>query len=269
MIDRPTPYPELNEILFQLVTNVQAILDNHFTGAYLQGSFALGDFDQFSDVDFLVVVEQEVSEGQLSALQAMHSIIYDSEPYWAKHLEGSYFPKELLRRGNHPAEQLLFLNNTSKSLIRSHHDDTLVVRWVTREHGITLFGPAPPTLIDPVLASALRQEVLVTMNEWAEEIFADSYQLNRWWAQPFAVLSYCRMLHTLQTGRVASKRATMQWATDALDAAWADLIQSAWDERIQLKLKEGRAADPIALRRTIEFIRYALDYSRNSSTESA
>ena len=41
----PTPYPELNEVLALLVTSTQKVLEDNFIGFYLQGSFAVGDFD--------------------------------------------------------------------------------------------------------------------------------------------------------------------------------------------------------------------------------
>jgi len=50
----PTPYAELNEVLAGLVTDVRAILGGTLVGAYLQGSFALGDGDMQSDCDFLL-----------------------------------------------------------------------------------------------------------------------------------------------------------------------------------------------------------------------
>ena len=57
----PTPYPELNSVLQDLVESVQSVLGTKFVGAYLQGSFAVGDFDLHSDVDFIMVIEEELS----------------------------------------------------------------------------------------------------------------------------------------------------------------------------------------------------------------
>jgi predicted nucleotidyltransferase len=48
--------PELNELLQGWVEAISEILDDNFVGAYLEGSFALGDADIHSDCDFLVVV---------------------------------------------------------------------------------------------------------------------------------------------------------------------------------------------------------------------
>jgi predicted nucleotidyltransferase len=257
-MNSPTPDLELNVVLIDLVTSAQSILGDNFVGAYLQGSFALGDWDADSDVDWLIVIDREVSAGELPALQAMHARIHDLPARWAGHLEGSYFPKDLFRRADPVRTPLLYLDNGSRELIRSTHDNQLVVRWVTRECGIALAGPAARELIDPVSADELRAEVAATMQAWAEEIFAGRYPIDNRWAQPFVVLSYCRMLHTLATGRIGSKPAGAEWAGRALDSRWAGLIRHARDERPNPSLKVRQSADPAEIKSTLDFVRYAL-----------
>src|SRR5947209_15180796 len=93
----PTPYPELNRVLRDLVDSVQTVLSTNFVGAYLQGSFAVGDFDLHSDVDFILVTEVELSPSEVHGLQEVHQRLYGLDIPWAHHLEGSYFPKEVLR----------------------------------------------------------------------------------------------------------------------------------------------------------------------------
>ena len=93
----PTPFEELNEVLYELVSRIGEILGDKFIGAYLQGSFAAGDSDVHSDVDFIVAVEEDLESDEVGALQVMHDRVYELGSEWAKHLEGSYFPKEILR----------------------------------------------------------------------------------------------------------------------------------------------------------------------------
>ena len=255
----PTSDTELNAVLQEFVTSIQEVLGNNFVSAYLQGSFAVGDWDNDSDVDFTVVIENEVSDADLLALQKMHARIFNSGSEWAKHLEGSYFPKKILKSGDPAKTALLYLDNAHDKLILSDHDNTLVVRWVVREYGITLAGSTPQELIDPVSADNLRQEILSTMRAWADEIFSGQWKLENKWAQPFAVLSYCRMLHSLHTGRVASKLSVAQWAKSALENRWTGLIQQAWDERPNPSLKVRQAAEPSEVKSTLEFIHFALE----------
>jgi len=169
----PTPYPDLNSVLWAWVEGIQAALGSNFIGAYLQGSFAVGDFDRHSDVDFVVVIEQEMAEPQVSALQTLHGRIFDLECPWAQHLEGSYFPREVLRDLSQSGGLLWYLDHGSRSLIRSNHCNTIVVRWVVREHGVALVGPVPAELIDSIPAETLCAEIAATIRDWGHEILAD------------------------------------------------------------------------------------------------
>jgi hypothetical protein len=158
MVD-PTPFPELNNVLDELVASAKVVLGRAFVGAYLQGSFAVGDFDRHSDVDFVIVVADELTDGQVDALQAVHRRIYGLPSEWAQHLEGSYFPMAILRNCSRSGEPLWYLDHGSQSLIRSDHCNTLVVRSVVREHGVTLAGPNRATLLEPIPVDALRREI--------------------------------------------------------------------------------------------------------------
>lgn len=257
----PTQFVELNAILGQLTRGVQAVLGLNLVGVYLQGSFACGDADEHSDVDFLVVIGQPLSEAERMALQAMHERIYDQASSWAKHLEGSYIPAELLRREDPSRTRLWYLDNTSRVLEQSDHDNSLVVRWQLREHGIPLAGPQPLILVDPIPPDDLRREIRAVMRDWGAEISTGKYVINNRWAQAFAVVMYCRMLQTLQTGIIESKPAGVRWALQNLDPRWADLIQRAWDDRPDPSTKYRTPAEPSHVQQTLEFIRYALEIS--------
>jgi len=89
MQPNPTPYPDLNAVLCELTESIQAILGPDLVGIYLQGSFAVGDFDAHSDVDYIIVIERELTDEQVTALQGRHARIYDLDCAWAQHLEGS------------------------------------------------------------------------------------------------------------------------------------------------------------------------------------
>jgi predicted nucleotidyltransferase len=260
---QPTPYADLNVVLCDLVTRVRNVLGDNFIGAYLQGSFAVGDFDIYSDVDFLILLNQDIPDDQFPPLRALHADIFKLDCAWAQHLEGSYIPRAALVRLPPPPRKFLYLDHGSTELIRSAHDDSLVVYWSLRERGITLIGPEPRSLVAPVPADALRQEVFDTMHTWREQLLRNPDEMDNRFYQPFAVLSYCRMLHTLESGTVRSKRAGAMWAKDALDSRWHQLIQGAWDARPgDPSLKVRQKADSSDLRSTWEFMEYAVELSR-------
>ncbi len=264
MNDHPTTDLELNAVLHEFATGIQAILGANFIAVYLQGSFGVGDWDTDSDVDFLAAVEHELTEAERLALQALHSKIFLMPSAWAQHLEGSYFPRDVLKRGDPAKTKLFYLDNASEQLKMSAHDNALVVRWVTREHGIPLAGPDAKELIDPIPVDALCVEVWDVMRDWAGEIVAGRWQMKNRWAQPFVVLSYCRILHTLETGRIESKVAGARWAKNTLDPRWRRLIEKALQERPNPMLKVQQAADAEDIKSTLAFIEYALALTQQS-----
>lgn len=253
---QPTAFNDLNDVLAELVLGAQDALEQAFYGAYLTGSFALGDADQYSDVDFLVVTHAPVSEAQHVDLGTLHRRLYALKIPWAQHLEGSYTPLALIRRLDPERAPFLYVDNGSMELAWSNHDNTAVARWTLREHGVVLLGPAPSEFIELVTPTELRQEMRRVLTEWADYLLAEPEQLRNAWLQPHAVLSHCRILYTLDHGVVASKRAAGLWARDALDAEWSGLIQRALDDRPDPWGRVHRAADPAAAQATARFVAY-------------
>ena len=76
------------------------------------------------------------------------------------------------------------------------------------------------------------------------------------WGQRYAVATLCRMLYSVATDAVASKRASMLWAVEHLAPEWQPLIEAALAGR-------GRRWDPDdgpsreAVEATIRFAAYA------------
>jgi hypothetical protein len=258
----PTPYRELNQVLDTLVSRLQHILASDFVGAYLQGSFATGGFDEHSDVDFVVAIKDDLAPRQVDALQAMHDQVYHLGPEWAKHLEGSYFPAGILRDPAQRGLELWYLDHGARSMIRSDHCNTILVRWIVRERGVTLAGPPPQTLIDPIPEASLVHEIYEALNGWGQKILDDPAPYNNRFYQGFIVLNYSRMLHDIHRGYPGSKPEGAEWAKAVLDPSWSDLIDRTWACRPDPARTVREPADPVDFARTLEFVAYVMDQSK-------
>jgi predicted nucleotidyltransferase len=257
-----TSYPELNQVLHELVSRIQHVLENNFIGAYLQGSFAVGDYDQHSDVDFIVAVEDDLTSHQVDALQVMHDQVYQLDSEWAKHLEGSYFPREILRDHTKRGLELWYLDHGARTLVRSDHCNTILVRWVVREKGVTLAGPPPEMLVDPIPNELLKAEIFETLTNWGQQILDDPTPYNNRFYQTFIVLNYCRMLHDIHRGYPGSKREGAEWAKTILDPSWSDLIDDSWGGRPDPAKQVRQPADPEDFKRTLRFVEYVMNESK-------
>jgi len=168
-VDRPTEFPELNDVLRDLVASAREILGDSMAGAYLQGSFALGDADIDSDCDFLIPLERPVSAQQEHDLRGLHSDIPIRPGHWTRHLEGSYPPIGRLATLDGLGESWLYIDHGWREMQWSTHCNTEVVRWTLREHGVTLAGPDPRTFmveISPdLLRSRMRRDVTTYLTD--------------------------------------------------------------------------------------------------------
>jgi predicted nucleotidyltransferase len=259
------PYPELREVLHRFVEKVSAQLGENLVGIYLVGSLASGDFDADSDVDFLVVTHAELTEEDMQPLQEIQTQIHEIDCYPARHLEGSYISMADLNDASTVGQKALFyFDNGSTAYERSTHDNQWHVRWILRERGITLLGLKPETLLGPIPLDEMFKEIKAAMRVvikyFGEDVNAPRTFWNSRFGQPFAVLTYCRMLHSLHTGTVQSKKAGAAWAREFVDAKWVKVIDDAWIEREGVRFMEKifQRADQTTLDETLEFMKYAL-----------
>jgi predicted nucleotidyltransferase len=269
------PYPELRGVLHTFVDEIAAELKENIVGIYLVGSIASGDFDLDSDVDFLVLTYSELSESNKNSLQDIHKKIHDIDNYPAKHLEGSYIWIDDLNNWSSVGEkEFVYFDNGSTRYELSTHDNQWHVRWILRERGITLLGEKPETWLPSIPSADLSKEIKKIMLE-IMQIFRDeiNHPLNFWnsrFGQSFTVLTYCRMLHTLHTGSVESKRAGVEWAKQFVEPKWIHIIDQAWNERkgVRFGVKIGQRAELTLLGETLEFIQYALTKMDGMKKES-
>jgi len=247
-------------VLLEILSGVQTILDSRFIGLYLFGSLATGDFDQDSDVDFIVVSEDEISADLFSILQAMHARIATLDSWCATQLDGSYISRRALRRYD-PTQTLhphIDRGKGEKLRMRQHDSDWVIQRHILRQHGVTVTGPAPHTLIDPVFPDELRQAVREILDTWFALMLDDPSRLKSRGYQSYTALTMCRMLYTLEFGTVVSKPAAARWARETIDEQWVPLIERAWVGRQHPRLE----ADADDVNATFDFIRYTIERSR-------
>lgn len=247
----PTPYPDVNAVLQLLLTEVRTILGDELVGFYLYGSLSGGDFDPgSSDIDFLVVTVGELPEATLAALERMHARIAASGLPWTTKLEGSYIPRDALRRydpanADHPS-----IGVDWPFGVHRHRGDWIFQRHTVREKGLSLWGPPPRMLIDPLTPRELRRVVTDNLRGyWAEQLDRPDW-LRRRDYQAFAILTMCRSLYTFERGEIASKPVAAAWAWEALGHPWARLIERA------LIWRHDQRPDDLA--DTLGFVRYTI-----------
>lgn len=249
---RPTPYPQVNEVLDLLLSRAKETLGEQFVGMYLYGSLSSGDFNPgTSDIDFLVVTDHALSQEKISGLEAMHRRIWETGRKWAKKLEGAYVPRELIRRHD-PDGAACPTVNEGQFYVARLGSDWIIQRHVLRENGVAVAGPGPKTLIDAVSPDDIRNSVRGVLQEWWFPMLEDPAWLREHGREyhAFAVLTMCRALHALEHGTIVSKPAAARWARDALDERWREAIEKS------LQVQRPGAEEVDLLNDALELIGY-------------
>lgn len=132
-----TPYPEVNELIERLLKDVKRILKEKFVGIYIFGSLAINDFTPgHSDVDFLVVTSEKISEETFDDLKKMHTKLTASKIKWANILEGSYIPEKAVRSYDPDNSYHPSLRYDGHFDLEKHSADWIIVFHTIREYSI-------------------------------------------------------------------------------------------------------------------------------------
>jgi predicted nucleotidyltransferase len=245
----PTPYDDVNETIHALRDGAKEVLGDYFTGMYLYGSLALGDFDpERSDIDPLIVTSVELPDDIISELEEMHRRLYRSHLEWAKKMSGIYIPLEDLR----------VYDLTGPKKMMYNRDEFLVDRpdidWVFHRHvlytcGVVIEGPPLKDIIEPIPSERLREAAFIFLRDWVlltydDEIFQGEGH------QAYFVLTVCRCLYTFRNGEITTKHKSAEWVLNHIDDKWSDLIRQAMSWRF------GDPAGDIP--QTQKFMRYIM-----------
>jgi hypothetical protein len=246
----PTPYPEVNIFLSQLVASQQALLGEQLVGLYLGGSLALQAFHlDRSDIDFLAVTLEHLPPEIVSELQNLHTQLCLTHSTWAKKLDGSYVPRKVVRRWTADHPPCPFVEGDQFQV--TNQGSAVIQRHIIREHGLIVVGPDPHELMDSVSPDELRGALRGMFETWWRPQLEDPSWVAQIRNQPFAILTMCRSLYVLAYGEVASKAVAGRWAQKVLGQAWVEPIEWALTSPHDLESDHAIAA--------LNLIAYTLD----------
>jgi hypothetical protein len=253
----PTPYPEVNNIIDHLLANAKSILGEQFVGLYLHGSLITGDFNlKSSDIDFLCVTTEKLSDEIISALEEMHAELSKVDKKWAYQLEGSYAPQEDMRHYN-PENGPYPSVHEGAFYLAGHESHWIIQRHLLRKNAVIVEGIDPKSFIDPVSVKDIHGAILEFLNEWWIPMLENPIKLEKQDYQAYAILTMCRMLCTFENDEIASKPASARWVKNSFDE-WRDLIEWAlsWKEDSDISKKNE----------TMALMQFTIDFSKRENS---
>ena len=247
----PTPYPDVNSLLDNLLFQMQQVLGANLVGLYLYGSLVTGDFDhECSDIDLLAVTASDVDEQEFAGLQEMHTAFARVHKEWEGRIEVAYLSAAALQTFRDQRSQIVVISPGEPLNIKDAGEDWLINWYIVREQGVTLFGPPPTMLIDAITKDEFIHCVKKHAEEWNQWIEHAQEQK----AQSYAMLTMCRALYAVTNGEQSSKKQAAEWVGQQW-SEWSDLLQEA------LRWRADRSTEPVddaaTYPQTVRFMQFA------------
>jgi hypothetical protein len=218
-------YPaQVSSLLNDLIVNLPDIFGNNFVGIYLYGSLTQRAFDlKRSDIDCIIVTNQELSERQFINLDGWLEKAARSNPWYLK-LQATFLIRDKVLTVNSPGCLYQF-----GRLTRPGSDGNPIIWMNVLKSGITLIGPRPQTFFPAITPEILHRALVREVGYIREEIVANP--TSEWRDVPYyrayAVLTLCRILYSFRHGTVVSKPRAARWAIKHLPVEWEGLIRQA------------------------------------------
>ncbi len=253
----PTPYPEVNNIVDHLLSNAKSILDKQFVGLYLHGSLITGDFNlESSDIDFLCVTADKLSEEIVAALEEMYFELKEIDFKWWYKLEGSFTPQADMYCYN-PENGPYPTVHEGKFYLAGHESHWIIQRHLLLKNAVIVEGEKPKNFIAPVSVDDIHGALRAFLYEWWIPMLKNPVKLESQEYQAYAILTMCRMLYTFKKGEIASKPVSARWVQEKF-SEWQELIDwaLAWKEGSVFKDKKSE---------TMALMQLAVDFGKREN----
>lgn len=221
-------HPEIAHVLDELQAGIETALGDEFVGLYLFGSLVYGDFTPgVSDIDLLAVSRRVVTETDIDRLRAMHRALTDRFPEWNDRIEVAYQSLHGLQTFHTERSPMGIISPGEPMHLIEAGDDWLINWYFVLDHGVTLAGPPPETIIAPISHEAFVTAARDQGRRWPSELRYVKDQRG----ESYAILTVCRALYTHHTGELVSKIQAARWV-QARHPEWTDLIEMALERRL-------------------------------------
>ncbi|MEG2916655.1 MAG: DUF4111 domain-containing protein [Clostridium sp.] len=250
-------------LLEKIVNAYKSILQENLIGIYLHGSLVMNDFnEQSSDIDFLIVIESEISKDVMRALVEVLLDLSKDGP--KKGFEMSVILESNCRRFKYPTpfqlhysdyHKVRYENNLDYFCSNSVDYDLAAHIAVLCERGRCISGKPIEQVFEKVPRKYYIDSIIKDISNVKEEVFDNPI---------YYVLNLCRVLYYLKEGIISSKQEGGEWGYLNCPNKYRNIIQGALnshnDVSIELNIQQELLIEFVDfIQNEIDSIRSAID----------
>ena len=211
----------------QAVGVIEELFENQLIGIYLYGSAILGGLHINSDVDILVISNQDLTDATRNELTKRLMLI--SGKIGCKNLkrplevtvinQNDIVPWQFPSKCEFMYGEWLREQMEAGDIPQSCYEpDVAILLWQARSHSLSLKGPEAFKVIEPIPMKDIQKAIRCSLPELIAGVKGDERN---------ALLTLARMWFTIATGEICSKDMAAEWVTPRLPQNLAVLLEIA------------------------------------------
>jgi hypothetical protein len=216
------------DLLSRLAADLAEELGDELLSLSVHGSWVAGDFKLGrSDLDLLAVLAHDPNERTLARLTVLHKAISAEAPEWDDHVEVDYVSVDAIAgvlAGDGQEHSMVRISPGEPIHLLPAHRHYLLNWRAARDQNHGIVGPPPVDVLPPIPDELLREVVIEHARQWPAWLGGARTP----GFQAYAVLTMCRALAFLRTGRQLSKHMAAV-SEQELMPEWRPLIRWADD----------------------------------------
>jgi hypothetical protein len=250
---------EIQPLLDDYITSLQAELPDLLGALYLHGSIALDAFQPHtSDIDFVTVINRCCTDDDMHTLAHIHRVLTQKHPQWT--MDGCYLQWDDIGKN---AADIAPYPHINEGNFNPEAQNTVgyVTWWLLKNRGVAVIGKDPKALDITIDWDVFICDMHGNLNSyWRRFTYAPTrinWLLDDYGVQ-WAVLGVLRQFYTFREHDITSKIGAGEYALNCLPERWHRIIQHAMNIRKQKQdsLYRWRV---VRLLNAYHFMRYIID----------
>lgn len=202
---------DANEVLTYLRTEFRNIFQDRLVGVYLFGSLTYGAFTPSrSDIDLVVVITSKVDNTEMKLIEDLYNSIEVNFPFWSKRIECSFVTIEMLASTLPPIEPRPYFGERFYKAA-PYGNEWIINNYLIQEYGQTISGKEIADVFKRINFDDVKTAIIKDFHqEWLPKLNDMAYLNNPHYCS-YLVLNLCRILYSLNTNGMSSKKTAANW----------------------------------------------------------
>jgi len=217
----------LSNVLDHYIDGLKALIQDNLCSVILHGSVATEDFDPISsDVDLLIITNTMLTQTEFYLVSHLHNSLKNHFNNWSQKLEVSYITTDEFYETSPPNNPRIYLNS-GVTKYEPYGAEWHFEKYTIKHHGQVIYGKEIDRDQLSISSTKLRVAAYQILLEWWKPIIEQGIHRLSDDYLSYGVMTMCRMIFTIETGKVDSKKVSVNYVLEHETSAYDALLHDS------------------------------------------